>query len=200
MPASCPDGWQLFSIPSTPDGYEYRPPPTTGFLTGVTYRRFRTGTYEWVSVTDMPEMRGSCGQQHTFTTSFAIEQSSSHSVNIGAIFNLGSESREVTGGYQYTWGSASSQGTSIEQTVGPTAGYEYMAKPIVLQFTICYGWVRDGTPWYELVGALFRSSSVWIPTYAARYCDRPLFIAGGLMICRRWCGEGSAPGTTSPGH
>ncbi len=203
MSLSCPYGWQLESLPSTPETLERDLPDLSPWYTSVqfTNRKLR-GIYEWEHIPGVLPVQGSCSRRFNFTGAFTIEESSQHSINIGVLFNVPGmeEAVEISGGYQYTWGSSSGTGSGLEQEVGGEECWEFMATPVVLKFTICLSWNQSGVPWFDWINLLmnakdYRIQAKTILAYAGfgSICEPPLYLRGGLMVCKRWCCDGEPP-------
>lgn len=187
MPLNCPPGWELFQAPSKPDNLSVDLPDIDLPLTSeVGTNARRTGVYDWSPVQGVLSTQSNCGQRVTVGGEFSITQGSEHSINIGTLFNLpgSGEAVEISGGYSYTWTSGTGTAASIQQEVGGDA-YEYLATPVVLSFTVSVSWVQSGFTWAEILW--MAASPGHIAQIAHRITDRPLFVRGGLMICRRPC-------------
>lgn len=199
MSLTCPDGWQKVSMPSTPKGYSTTLPDySLPFSNVVRTNRKRTGVYKWVKAEGVVAIQGNCSEKANFAGGFTIEKNSSHAINVGGLFNVpfAGEKAEVSGGYEYSWGTATTSGSGLEIEKGPDECWEYMATPVVLQFSICEFWQRSGGPWWEhfghfIVTKIFRGDpSVFKSPNLLRSfmsCESPIYTRGGLMICKRQC-------------
>lgn len=203
MSLSCANGWRLDSAPSTPATLERNLPDLSPWFTSVTFtnRKLR-GIYEWEQAKGVLPVQGSCDRRFNFTGAFTVEESSQHSINMGVLFNAPfiGEAAEISGGYAYTWGSSTGTGSGLEQEVGGEQCWEFMAVPVVLKFTICLSWNQSGVPWFDYLNLLmnaknYRHQAKVIVGYGGygSMCEAPLYLRGGIMVCKRWCCEGTPP-------
>lgn len=195
MALKCPPGWEMVSQPSTPKNYErYLPDYRPGLSLIRYYNRMLLGLFEWVPAEVVLPVQGACSEKFTFTGGFTVETNSAHTINVGALFNLPGigEAGEISGGYSYTWGGAQISGSGLETTVGPETCWEYMAVPVVLKFTVCESWSRTGAPWWDYLGV--RAERMFPGSIqSGMACEKPLYLRGGLMVCRHWCCENAPP-------
>ncbi|NND52756.1 MAG: hypothetical protein HKN54_10130 [Flavobacteriaceae bacterium] len=205
MEPKCPNGWKLAHMPSTPASYSHKLDDTPSSIWhGKRTNRVVEGVYRWEKIPGVLATQGNCSVETNFTGSFEIEKGSEHSINIGGIFNLGSEARELQGGYSYSWSNSAGQGSGLEESFGDEC-WEYLATPIVLGFTICNKWTTKGLSMRSILIGLDRKrisadypfKKSWaqsvLGTWRVTECETPLYLRGGLMICKKWCCDGAPP-------
>ena len=189
MKKFCPKGWEFVAGPSTHEPIVVPLPDLTEEKGMGRYRKKVTieinrqnrVDYEWEAVPGI-KLHGNCGQAATFVAAISWEKSSQHTISLGVILNVPyvpKETAEVTGAYEYSWGTTEGKVMSIEVHVEKDPCYEPLGIPVVLKLKASTLGARRET-------RFFGGRIEWVDYQ--RQIMKPIYTGDiGVVVCKKKC-------------